>query len=150
MFFEGLLDGLDLLRARGQHALLESVKLIEAAPRTHLAQTHEDTTHRLPSTLVRIYFARYDPQSALNKTQDSLESSYLEIECFVAVEDENESTELVAQSLDRFCLARTSGSWRGKVLQSCYSTVTALLQHSNSIYTYNKKIKQIEFCLYFS
>ena len=47
MFFQGLLDGLDLLRHSWQHPLFETVELVKTPPRSHLAQTHKDTTHSL-------------------------------------------------------------------------------------------------------
>ena len=47
---EALLDGLDLLRDGGEHALLEPVELVEAAPGADLAQPHEDPPHRLEHT----------------------------------------------------------------------------------------------------
>ncbi len=47
MFSQRHLDVLDLLRHGGQHALLQTVELVEAAPGAHLTQTHKDTAHRL-------------------------------------------------------------------------------------------------------
>ena len=44
---QGHLDVLDLLGDGREHSLLQSVELVEAAPRSHLTQTHEDTTHGL-------------------------------------------------------------------------------------------------------
>ena len=47
VFLQSLLYRLYLLWARRQHAFLQSIELIEAAPRAHLTQPHEDTPHRL-------------------------------------------------------------------------------------------------------
>ena len=47
LFLKRLLDGLDLLGAGGEHTLLQTIELVEAAPRAHLAQTHKDTAHGL-------------------------------------------------------------------------------------------------------
>lgn len=47
LLLQGLLDGLDLLGHSRQHSLLETIELIKTAPRSHLAQTHKDTTHSL-------------------------------------------------------------------------------------------------------
>lgn len=44
---QGHLDVLDLLGDSREHSLLQTVKLIKTAPCSHLAQTHEDTTHGL-------------------------------------------------------------------------------------------------------
>ena len=49
LILECLLDCLDLLRASRQHALLQSIELVEAAPCAHLTQTHKDTAHSLQS-----------------------------------------------------------------------------------------------------
>jgi len=42
-----LLNALHLLRHGRQHPLLQAVELVEAAPRAHLAEPHEDPPHRL-------------------------------------------------------------------------------------------------------
>ena len=39
-----------------------------------------------------------------------MDNTHLEIECFVTVEDENKSTQLVAKGFDRLGLSSTSGS----------------------------------------
>lgn len=44
---QGHLDVLHLLGDSRQHSLLQTVELVEAAPGSHLTQTHEDTTHGL-------------------------------------------------------------------------------------------------------
>lgn len=69
------MDALDLLRDRTEDPLLESVELVEASPGADLAEPDEDPTHRL------------------------------EVERLVAAEDEDEASELHAESLDGFGLA---------------------------------------------
>lgn len=44
---QGDLDVLDLLGDGRQHSLFQTVELVEAAPGSYLAQTHEDTAHGL-------------------------------------------------------------------------------------------------------
>lgn len=67
---QALLDGLDLLRDRTENTFLEPIELIETAPCADLTKTNEDTTHGL------------------------------EVEGFVATEDEDESSKLDSQCLD--------------------------------------------------
>jgi len=73
------LDALNLLRDCTEDPLLQSIELVEASPRSDLAQSDEDPSHRL------------------------------EVEGFVAAEDEDESSELDSESLDGFGL-----SWRAR------------------------------------
>ncbi len=47
VFSQRNLDVLDLLGHGRQHALLQTVELVEAAPGAHLTQTHKDAAHRL-------------------------------------------------------------------------------------------------------
>lgn len=47
---QGHLDELHLLGDGGQHPLLQTIELVKAAPRSHLTQTHKDTTHSLENT----------------------------------------------------------------------------------------------------
>ena len=70
-----LLDALDLLRDGTEDTFLETVELVEAAPRADLAKTDEDTSHGL------------------------------EVECLVATEDQDETSQLHTESLDRLGLA---------------------------------------------
>ncbi|CAN7979470.1 unnamed protein product, partial [Ixodes pacificus] len=42
-----LLDHLDLLRDCGKHSLFQTVEFVEAAPGSHLAEAHKNTTHGL-------------------------------------------------------------------------------------------------------
>lgn len=88
MQLQSFLDRLDLLRNRRQHALFQSIELVETSPGTDLAQTDKDAAHRL------------------------------EVERFVAVEDQHETAQLMAQGFDglRFTGAGRS-EWR--TAQSC-------------------------------
>lgn len=70
-----LLNALNLLRNRGQDALLETIELVEATPSTDLAETNEDTPHRL------------------------------KVKRLVAAEDQNEATQLNSQRFDRLGFA---------------------------------------------
>ena len=72
---ESKLDALNLLRDGREDALLQPVELVEATPSSDLAQSYEDPAHRL------------------------------EVECLVATEDENETTKLNSERLDRFGFA---------------------------------------------
>lgn len=47
MLSQGFLDALNLLRNCREHSLLQSVELIKAAPRAHLAKSHKDASHCL-------------------------------------------------------------------------------------------------------
>lgn len=47
MLSQGFLDALNLLWNCREHSLLQSVELIKAAPRAHLAQSHKDAPHCL-------------------------------------------------------------------------------------------------------
>ena len=47
MFFERLLDGLDLLGDGREHPLFKTVELVKATPGSDLTQTDKDTTHGL-------------------------------------------------------------------------------------------------------
>lgn len=55
MLPQGHLDVLDLLRDGREHSLLQTVELVKAAPGAHLAETHEDATHGLEKTEVRVF-----------------------------------------------------------------------------------------------
>lgn len=72
---KALLNALHLLRDGRQDALFKTIKLVEAAPSTNLAETNEDATHGL------------------------------EIECLVATEHQNETTELHPKGFDRLGFA---------------------------------------------
>ena len=54
------LNRLDLLRDGRQHALLQTVELVEAAPRPHLTQADEDTPHCLHTTAPRPHLTQAD------------------------------------------------------------------------------------------
>lgn len=77
---QSFLNCLDLLWDGGQHPFFQPVELVETTPRAHLAQTDEDPTHGL------------------------------EIEGLVAVEDQHETTQLVAESFHGLGFTRTSGT----------------------------------------
>ena len=76
------MNRLNLLRDGRQHPLLQTIELVEATPRADLTQADEDAAHGL------------------------------EVEGLVAVEDEDESAELVAQSFHGFGLSRSGGTER--------------------------------------
>lgn len=56
---QGHLDVLDLLGDGREHSLLQTVKLVKTAPCSHLAQTHEDTTHGLREKKNRLKKKRF-------------------------------------------------------------------------------------------
>jgi hypothetical protein len=70
-----LLDRLHLLRDSTKNPLLQSIELVKASPCTDLTKADEDTAHSL------------------------------EIEGFVATENEDETSQLYTQCLDGFRLA---------------------------------------------
>ena len=82
MLFKRFLDGLNLLRDSGQHALLETIELVETSPSADLTQSDKDASHGL------------------------------EIERLVAVKDDYEAAELVAERLHRLGLTGTGWTER--------------------------------------
>lgn len=82
-FSETSLNDQNLLRAGREHTFLQSVKLVEAAPSTDLAETDEDATH------------------------------CVEVEGFVAVEHQDKETELRTKGFNGLSLACSCGTkWR--------------------------------------
>ena len=74
------LDGLNLRGHRGEHLLLQTIKLVKATPRAALEQSREYPSHGL------------------------------EVKLLVAVEHQNLPAHSLTQRLDRFCLARSRRS----------------------------------------
>lgn len=97
---QGNLDVLHLLGNGREHSLFQTVELVEAAPCSHLAQTHKDTTHGLKEKRFINLNDQYEKQtcSFKKKMVRTMIAVYLEIERFVTVEDQDKATQLVAES----------------------------------------------------
>lgn len=68
---QGNLDVLHLLGDGREHSLFQTVELVEAAPCSHLAQTHKDTTHGLKEKRFINLNDQYEKQkNSLKKAND--------------------------------------------------------------------------------
>ena len=97
-------DGQDLLRDDRQHLDVDSVELVEAAPRASLSKRNKHSNYLICSQSLG---DRLQTETHLSQTREH-SSHRLVVETFRAVDDDDVGAETLAQVLGRLRLARAS------------------------------------------